>query len=177
MASGDIVGILNSDDFYCADNIIEQIAEAFTDDKVDVVLGDVRFVDSGNFNRVRRYYSAAKFHPGRFRFGFMPPHPGFYVRRKYYESYGGYKTDYKIAADYELLIRFLAINKLNFKYLPLPFVSMRPGGVSNKSILSNITLNNEIIKACRENGILTNFVNVYSKYLYKGFEFFGNKNR
>jgi glycosyltransferase involved in cell wall biosynthesis len=173
-SSGDIIGILNSDDFFCDENVVRKIAGAFEDEKTDVVLGDVQFVHSNDNSGIFRYYSSKLFHPGKFKFGFMPAHPGFYVRRKFFDSLGYYKTDYKIAADYELLIRFLYVHKLNFKYLEIPVVSMRRGGVSNRSFLSNIILNNEILRACTENGIKTNYLYIYSKYFRKIFEFFGN---
>jgi hypothetical protein len=102
----------------------------------------------------------------------MPAHPSFYVRREIYDHLGYYKNEYKIAADYELLIRFMFINKIRCKYIERPFVTMRTGGASNKSLKSRYLLNKEIIKACNENGIKTNVLNVYSKYFYKIFEFF-----
>ena len=105
----------------------------------------------------------------------MPAHTSFYVKRELFEKLGYYKTDYKIAADFELLIRYLYINQISYKYLEMPFVSMRTGGVSNKSICSNYTLNKEIARACKENGIQTNYIYIYSKYFIKLFEFFGNK--
>jgi glycosyltransferase involved in cell wall biosynthesis len=175
LATGDIIGILNSDDFFCNDFIIEKVAESFDNSGIDAVIGDVQFVDPGNTSKVVRYYSSKRFNPEKFRYGFMPAHPGFYARRELFEKFGYYKTDYKIAADYELLIRFLYINKIKYKYLEFPFVSMRTGGVSNKSIYSNFLLNKEIIRACRENGIKTNYILVYSKYFSKVFEFFGKK--
>ena len=175
LATGDIIGTLNSDDFFCDVTVIQKIADVFIDENTDAVIGDVQFVDTKDNSRIFRYYSSKKFHPGKFKFGFMPAHPGFYVRRNFFETLGYYKTDYTIAADYELLIRFLYNNKLRSKYLPMPFVSMRRGGVSNKSIFSNILLNKEIARACKENGIRTNYLNIYSKYFFKIFEFLGNK--
>lgn len=174
LATGDIIGTLNSDDFFCNETVIQKIADAFNDENTDAVLGDVQFVDSKDNSRIFRYYSSKRFHPGRFKFGFMPAHPGFYVRRKFFETIGYYKTDYIIAADYELLIRFLYNHKIRSTYLPMPIVSMRRGGVSNKSIFSNILLNKEIARACKENGIRTNYLNIYSKYFFKIFEFLGN---
>ena len=100
----------------------------------------------------------------------MPAHPTFFVRRKYYQQFGLFKTDYKIAADYELLIRFLHVNKLKYKYLPLKMVVMRKGGVSSRNLMSNVILNNEIMRGCRENGVYTNVFMVYSKYFRKLFE-------
>src|SRR5579871_2740865 len=151
MATGDVVGILNSDDFYSSTNILSQVAAAFEDKTVDAVFGDLVFVDPNNLKKVVRTYSSAKWHPGKFARGFMPAHPTFFVRRKYYEEIGLFKTDYKIAADYELLIRFLYVHKLKYKYLPINMVTMRKGGVSSNGIRSNIILNDEIIRGCREN--------------------------
>ena len=105
----------------------------------------------------------------------MPAHPSFYVKRELFEKFGYYKTDYKIAADFELLLSFFYINKIKYKYLELPFVSMRTGGISNKSIQSNYIINKEIARACIENGIKTNFFFIYSKYFYKIFEFSGKR--
>ncbi len=172
MATGEVVGILNSDDFYSSTTIVSQIAAAFEDQSVDAVFGDLVFVDPNNLNKVVRTYSSAKWRPEKFAKGFMPAHPTFYVRRKFYDQIGLFKTDYKIAADYELLIRFLYVHRLKYKYLPLNMVTMRRGGVSSNGIRSNIILNNEIIRGCRENGINTNVFKIYPKYFVKLFELF-----
>ncbi|MBS1541760.1 MAG: glycosyltransferase [Bacteroidetes bacterium] len=172
LASGEVVGILNSDDFYADETILSQVMDVFKDDSVDAVFGDLVFVDPANTSKVVRTYSSALWNPKKFAWGFMPAHPTFFVRRKYYEQYGVFKTDYKIAADYELLIRFLAVHQLKYQYLPMKMVVMRKGGVSSKNLKSNIILNQEIMRACRENGIYTNAVMVYSKYFRKLFELF-----
>ena len=174
LASGKIVGILNSDDFFYDNTIIEKVANTFLENDIDAVIGDVQFVDPGNLKRVIRYYSSKKFKVGRFRYGYMPAHTSFYVKRYLFEKFGYYKTDFKIAADYELLIRFLHTHKIRYKYIEIPFVSMRTGGVSNKSLLSNFTLNKEIARACKENGISTNYLYIYSKYFLIIFEYLGN---
>lgn len=171
MASGDVIGILNADDFFSADDVIENIVGAFKNSNTDAVLGDVQFVKPGNTNKIVRYYSSEKFHPGSFKFGFMPAHPGFYVKGEYFEQLGYYKEDYKIASDYELLIRFLYRYNISYKYIKKPIVTMRTGGVSNKSIKSRILLNREILGACKENNIKTNLLNIYSKYFWKIFEY------
>ena len=173
LATGDIVGILNSDDFFYDNNVIEKVVSAFDESDIDAVFGDVQFVDPVKTSKIVRYYSSKKFNSSRFRFGYMPAHPSFYVRRELFEKIGYYKTDYKIAADFELVIRFLFINKVKYKYLEMPFISMRMGGLSNKTISSNYILNKEIARACKENGIKTNFIFIYSKYFTKIFEFFG----
>lgn len=172
MATGEIVGILNSDDFYSSNNIVSQVAAVFEDPSVDAVFGDLVIVDPYNLKKVVRKYSSAKWSPEKFARGFMPAHPTFFVRRKYYEQIGLFKTDYKIAADYELLIRFLYVHKLKYRYLPVNMVTMRKGGVSSRGIRSNIILNDEIIRGCRENGIRTNVLKVYPKYFIKLFELF-----
>jgi glycosyltransferase involved in cell wall biosynthesis len=171
IATGDIVGILNSDDFFYDNKVIEKVADAFIADNIDAVFGDVQFVNPVRTTKVVRYYSSKHFKTSKFKFGYMPAHPSFYLKRKLFEKIGYYKTDYKIAADYELLIRFLFINRIKYKYLEMPFVSMRTGGVSNTSIRSNYILNKEIARACEENGIKTNFFFIYSKYFKKIFEF------
>ena len=172
MAAGEVVGILNSDDFYANHQILARVAKEFSDPSIDVVFGDLVFVDSQYLSKTVRKYSSAKWHPGKFAWGFMPAHPTVFIRRKYYDQFGLFKTDYKIAADYELLIRFLFVHQLRYKYLPITMVKMRRGGVSSRNLMSNVILNNEIIRGCRENGIRTNVVMVYLKYFRKLSELF-----
>jgi glycosyltransferase involved in cell wall biosynthesis len=176
LASGEIVGILNSDDFFYDSNVIMKIVESFNIHDIDAVYGDAIFVKPLNTNKIVRYYSSKNFCASRFRFGFMPAHPTFYVKRKYFEEFGYYKTDYTIGADFDLLVRFLYVNHLKYKYIEMPFLIMRMGGISNKNIVSKITLNKEIARACRENNLSTNYFLIYSKYITKIFEFFGNGN-
>ena len=170
MTTGEIVGILHSDDFYNYAHCLDTVAKVFEDSSIDACFADVRFVKPDNLNKTVRYYSSAKFHPRRFRWGFMPAHPTFFVRRKYFDDIGYYKTDYQIAADYELLIRFLYTNKLKYQYIPLDMITMRTGGKSTRSWKSNYILNKEIVRACKENGIYTNLFILSLKYFSKIFE-------
>lgn len=170
MATGDIVGIINSDDFYHRRDTISRIAETFQNKEIQAVYGDVRFVNSCNLDKTVRYYSSKNFSPGHFRYGFMPAHPTFFTYRKYFDEFGYYKTDYHIAADYELLIRFLYTHQLKTEYLPLDFMKMRIGGASTASFRSNILLNKEIVRACSENGIWTCMPLLFLKYFIKVFE-------
>ena len=171
MATGDIVGIIHSDDFYAHDTVLKQIVETFKQNtNTQVVFGDVRFVRPDNLKKTIRYYSSAKFTPKRFRFGFMPAHPTFFTYKSNFEKLGYYETNYKIAADFELLLRFLKIHKLPYRYLPLDMITMRTGGLSTNSYKSNLLLNKEIVKACKKNGVYTNCVLVYLKYFVKIFE-------
>jgi len=166
-----VIGILNSDDFFRTPDIVAKIAAAFQQDDVDAVIGDIAYVKPENLKRVIRHYSSAKFHPKKFAAGYMPPHPSFYVRKKFYDQYGLYKTDYKIAADYELLIRFMHTRGIRFRYIPEIMVIMRTGGVSNQSAMSRYVLNKEIVRACAENGIKTNMARLLLKYFNKVFEY------
>lgn len=170
MATGDIVGIINSDDFYHRTDILAKVADAFQDETVQAVYGDVRFVNPDNLDKTVRYYSSKNFSPILFRYGFMPAHPTFFTYRKYFDEFGYYKTDYRIAADYELLIRFLYTHHLKAKYLPFDFMKMRTGGTSTASFKSNLLLNKEIVRACRENGIWTCMSLLFLKYFIKVFE-------
>ena len=170
IATGDVIGMINSDDFYYDETILSQVARAFEDESIDAVFGNLIFVDPKDLKKKVRSYSSKDWHPGKFARGFMPAHPTFFVRRKYYEQFGLFKTDYKIASDYEMLIRLLYVHKLKYRYLPLTMVVMRKGGVSSNGIKSNIILNNEIKRACNENGIRTNLPLIYLKYFTKIFE-------
>lgn len=170
MATGEVVGIINSDDFYHRKDVIEKMAEAFGDETVQAVYGDVRFVNPDDLDKTVRYYSSKNFSPARFRYGFMPAHPTFFTYRKHFEEFGYYKTDYRIAADYELLIRFLYVHRLKTKYLSLDFMKMRTGGASTASLKSNLLLNREIVRACKENGIWTCMPLLFLKYFIKVFE-------
>lgn len=171
LATGDIVGVLNGDDFFYDKGIISEIVKNFNSSNLDAIIGDVIFVDKDNTSRTIRRYSSKRWRPSKLAWGFMPPHPSFFVRRTYFEKYGYYKTDYKIAADYELMIRMFLIHKLRWKYLSLVSTKMRTGGTSTRGIKSLLTINKEIFRACLENNVYTNYLMIYSKYFLKPFEF------
>ena len=165
MSTGDVVGIINSDDFYHREDIFQIINDTFKAHKgIEAIYGDVRFVNPNNLNKTVRYYSSKNFKPWRFRFGFMPAHPTFFTYKRNFEKYGFYKYDYHIAADYELLIRHLYVNKIPSLYVPVDFMKMRTGGRSTDGIQANIRLNKEIVRACSENGIWTCMPLLFLKY-------------
>lgn len=171
MATGDVVGIINSDDFYHRTDIFDIIAKTFEDNKdVQAIYGDVRFVHPDNLEKTVRYYSSKHWKPWRFRFGFMPAHPTFFTYKENFEKYGFYQYDYHIAADYELLIRHLYTNKVPAKYIPVDFMKMRTGGRSTNGWQANVLLNKEIVRACKENGIWTCMPLLFMKYFIKVFE-------
>ena len=171
MATGDVVGILNSDDFFTDNDVIEKVAQAFTDDKIDAVYGDVHFVRETNLSRCVRYYSSAGFRPWWLRFGIMPAHPSFYARKEVFQKAGLYKTDYKIGGDFEMMVRLFKRFDIKTKYLPMVFVTMRMGGASTKNVGSRLTLLREDTRACRENGVYTHPLLLCLKYFYKVLEF------
>ena len=164
LATGEVVGILNSDDFYMNAFVIEKIVKVFKEQNVDSVFADLVFVKPDNLDKVVRHYDSHYFHPSKFAYGWMPAHPTFFVKREIYQKYGVFKIEYKIAADYELLVRFLAKYKVSYFYLNEVIIKMRIGGISTSGLKSNYILNKELIRACRENGIDTNWLMVLSKY-------------
>lgn len=177
MATGAVVGIINSDDFYHRTDIFQIINNSFEQNpSVEAIYGDVRFVNPENLDKTVRYYSSKNLRPWRFRFGFMPAHPTFFTYKKNFEMYGYYQYDYHIAADYELLIRHLYTNKVAAKYVPVDFMKMRTGGRSTDGIQANIKLNQEIVRGCKENGIWTCMPLLFLKYFIKVFELIKTRN-
>lgn len=173
LATGEVVGILNSDDFFTSHNVLGKVAAAFDEcgESLDAVYGDIHFVKPDNLGKCVRYYSSAKFRPGLIRFGYMPAHPSFYVRKSIYEKAGMYSLDYKIASDFDMMARLFCRYKINARYLKLDFVTMRTGGASTQSIANRLLITKEDAKACRSNGIYSNFIMCSVKYLTKVFEF------
>lgn len=171
MASGDIIGILNSDDYYTSDDILQTIADAFKCQNVDAIYGDIHFIKDGVPDKCVRYYSSRLFSPFWLRFGFMPAHPSFYCKRDVFDKSGLYRLDYKIGSDYEMMVRLFRKHKISSRYVPKDFVTMRTGGASNSNLQSRLTLIKEDVNACRDNGIYTNELFICLKFLYKIFEF------
>lgn len=171
MATGDVVGILNSDDYFTADDVIGRMVTAFDDMNVDAVYGDIHFIRDERPDKCVRYYSSRRFRPCWLRFGFMPAHPSFYIRKSVLADTGLYRTDYAIGADYEMMVRLFLIRRIKARYLPIDFVTMRVGGASTKNIRSRLTLIRDDVRACRENGIYTNELMIGMKVFYKIFGF------
>lgn len=171
MASGDVVGILNSDDYFTSDDILQTVDNAFKSHEIDAIYGDIHFIRDGNPQKCVRYYSSRMFRSFWLRFGFMPAHPSFYCKREVFEKAGLYSLDYKIGADYEMMVRLFKKYRIMSQYINKDFVTMRTGGASNNNVRSRITLINEDVKACKENGVYTNSLFVMLKFMYKIFEF------
>lgn len=167
LATGDVVGILNSDDFYTSSDILQQVSIALDNSDLDAVYGDIHYVDENDTTKLIRYYSSAHFRPWKMCMGFIPAHPSFYCRRSVYEKFGGFNLEIKIAADFENLLRLIYINKIKTKYLPLDFVTMRYGGASSSGFKSHKQTLKDHIKAYKINGVKKGLIFDYLRYPYK----------
>ena len=165
LATGDVVGILNSDDVLADAFVVEKIVAGF-DDTLDAVYSDLIYVSEHNLNKPTRLYSSKVFNKHMMKFGIMLPHPTFYVRKKCYQTLGLYKDNYRVAADFELLARFIS-KGIKSKRLPFVSVKMREGGISSSGLLWRIHQNFEIVRACKENNIYTNIFLIMLKLPYK----------
>lgn len=167
LATGDVVGFLNADDFYTDVNVLNDVVETMSDTAVDAVYGDVHFVrSSAPHGKCVRYYSAGRFRPHHMRMGFMPPHPSFYCRRELYRRYGGFNTDYRIAADFECVLRLMVVHGIKTCYLARDFVTMRTGGLS-AGASAHLTTMREAVRACRANGVQTSYLQLALKMGWK----------
>jgi glycosyltransferase involved in cell wall biosynthesis len=146
LATGDIIGLLNADDFYASSDALKTIASAFSDPNVDACYGDLLYVRKTSPSSIVRYWRSSNYESGLFRKGWCPPHPTFFVRRKIYERYGGFNLNYKIAADTEIMFRLLEVKGVRSVYIPETIIKMRTGGESNKSVRNIILQNNEIVR-------------------------------
>jgi glycosyltransferase involved in cell wall biosynthesis len=168
MATGDIIGILNSDDFFTDNNILGQVALSFKKHpNIHALYGDIHFVNPEKPSKCVRYYSSKIFKRSLMRLGFMPAHPSFYIKKECFNKYGLYKTDYKIAADFEFLLRVIFVHGISTLYLPIDMVTMRTGGSSTSGIKSHIQIMKEHIRACKENNVYTNSFILSLRYFYK----------
>lgn len=167
-ATGDVIGILNSDDFYANPNVISEVVNQFiSNPDLSMVFGDIVFVEPSNTEKIVRYYGSRKFKAWKLRFGWMPPHTASFIKRSTYEQVGTYSFNYKIAADYELFVRILMVHKLSYFRINRVLVKMRVGGVSTSGFKNSLLLNLEIVKACKSNGIYTNLLFVLLKIPFK----------
>lgn len=153
IATGEIVGILNSDDFYADKHVISRVVEEFASKKADSVYGDLQYVSRDDTSKIFRQWKSGAYDRKRFLKGWMPPHPAFFVRRMGYEEFGVFNTRLNFAADYELMLRFLYKHKLSASYIPRVLVKMRIGGMSNVTLGNRIKANREDRLAWKINGL------------------------
>ena len=145
LASGDVIGTLNADDFYIDNTVLNNVAKVFKDASVEACFADLVYVSQDGTNKIVRYWKSQDYTRELFKSGWMPAHPTFFARRNVYEKYGLFDLSYKIAADFELLFRLIEQNKIKTKYIPKVMVKMRLGGTTNKSLSNVIAQNKEII--------------------------------
>jgi len=167
LATGDIIGILNADDVYANDKVLETVVNRINETKSDSCYADLVYVDKGDTNKVVRYWKSGEYNKDSFKNGWMPAHPTFFVKRWVYEKYGVFDLTLPIASDYELLFRFLEKYKISSCYIPNVLVKMRLGGTSNKSILNVIKQNLVIMNILQQNHIKISSFFLCSKFLGK----------
>ena len=152
-ASGDVIGFLHADDIFENNQVIQKIAKAFEDPFIDAVYGDLVYVRHDNLEHIIRYWVSGNYEDVNLKRGWMPPHPTFYVRRSVYERLGGFETRYRISADYDNILRFLAVGKIRLAYIPEVFVRMRAGGISNRSLMTIICKSLEDFQVLQRNKV------------------------
>lgn len=168
-ATGDVITFLNSDDVFSGDHVVESAVKALRERKVDLVFGDVLFFEG---DRVVRHYSSKTFKAWKLRFGWMPPHPGSFAKRRLYENYGLFTTKLSIASDYEMFVRWLLVKSVSYARMDRINVNMAVGGASTESLVARLKLNREIVSACKMNNVYTNLLLVLTKIPFKLMELF-----
>lgn len=171
LASGDIIGILNADDLYSANDIISKIVNQFSRSNADALYGDLKYVLKNDISKTIRFWKSGEYSEGKFLNGWMPPHPTFFVKRSLYYQLGLYRTDMPSAADYELMLRYIHVNKINLTYLPELVTIMREGGVSNNSLMNRWKANRDDLRAWQVNNVKPNAFTLILKPLSKLIQF------
>lgn len=157
LATGDIIGFLNSDDFYINNEVISKVASEFKKEiSLEACYSDLVYVNKNYTSKIVRYFKSCEFKKGLFSKGWCPPHPTFFVRKSVYEKYGNFNLDYCLAADVELMMRFFEVHKIKSHYIPEVWVKMRMGGTTNKSLKNILIQNLEILNSLKKNGLRAN---------------------
>ncbi len=163
MATGDIIGFLNSDDFYADNDVLSKVANIFINNpSIDACYSDLIYVDQLTASKTVRYFKSSKFQPGLFSKGWCPPHPTFFVRKSVFERYGNFNLDLKIASDVDLMIRFLEVHNIQCLYIPDIWVKMRMGGTTNKSLKNIFLQNQEIILSLKKYNLPINKIDFFT---------------
>jgi glycosyltransferase involved in cell wall biosynthesis len=170
--NGDIICFLNADDYYTSDKVLSFVASAMSLNNLDALTADVDFFHENKPERIVRRYRSDRFNTKKLAWGWMPAHPGLFLRSQLVRRVGYFKPDYKIAGDFEYIIRVFYSQHAQYKHYPEVLVRMQTGGVSDRGWQSKILLNKEMLRACRENGIKTNLFKLMSRYPLKLLEIF-----
>jgi glycosyltransferase involved in cell wall biosynthesis len=172
LASGDIIGFLNADDFYCRTDAVRLVAEAaIADPNTAAVSGAVAIVAVDDVTKLSRAYPPTPFSPWMLRMAHMPPHPGFYARRAAMAAVGPFDPSIRIGADFDWMVRFFAVNKLRARPIPQTLVTLREGGLSNQGLTSRQAISREALATLRRHGLLANAALVWAKYPVKALQF------
>jgi glycosyltransferase involved in cell wall biosynthesis len=163
IASGDIVAFLNSDDFYYDNFVIEKIMGIFKDKSIDACYGDLIYVERNNTNKITRYWKSKDYKNNLFKKGFSPAHPTLFLRRSVYQKAGNFNLSYRLAADYEFMLRIFNNIDIKSKYIPEILVRMRNGGATGESIRSILLQNKEILKAHKEHKVKISYLNFFAQ--------------
>jgi glycosyltransferase involved in cell wall biosynthesis len=174
-ASGDIIGILNSDDMYADEKVIGKVVGCFLDTYTDTCYGDLAYVDRNDINKTIRYWKSNSYIKENFRRGWMPPHPTFFVKRNIYQQYGMFNPDFPLAADYELMLRLLYVKDVSTAYIPACLVKMRTGGRSHPGLLNTCKNIVENYHAWKVNGLKANPLTFLMKPLFKTLQYVRTK--
>jgi glycosyltransferase len=174
LATGDIIGFLHADDIYADDSVIEKVVRVMRQKNCDSCYGNLLYVNRNDPNKTIRYWKSSDFSPGLLRKGWMPPHPTFFVRREVYEKFGIFDSSFKIAADYELILRLLGKYKITSCYIPEVLIKMRMGGASNRSISNILLKSTEDLRAIKMHDI-GGLPTLLRKNLSKISQFFRNR--
>lgn len=171
-STGDVVCFLNADDRYASSSVLSKVALTMQTQRLDALMGDVEFFREHDPSRVVRRYRSDRFHPSRLAWGWMPAHPALFLRKEIMRRVGGFNADYRIAGDFEFIVRAFHGTQLSYQHLPEVLVCMQSGGASTGGWRSKVLLNREVLRACRENGVRTNMLMILSKYPLKLLETF-----
>ncbi len=172
-ATGEVVGMLHSDDVYANNQVLSKVAQQFAiDPTLEAVYADLVFVDRENTDKVLRTWKSGAYKEDAFKQGWMPPHPTFFVKKSVYERLGGFNLDLKLSADYELMLRFIHKEKIKIAYLPEIIVKMRMGGISNTSFFVKLKANMEDKLAWKLNGVKPGWFTTIRKPLKKLSQYF-----
>lgn len=171
-ASGEVIGMLNADDFYIDNDVLAKVSKVMKDVDVDACYADLVYVDRVNVTKNVRYWHSRPFEPGLFARGWVPAHPTFFVRKKVYDQYGVFDITYKLAADFEIMVRFLERYRIRTVYVPDIWVKMRVGGATGNSVFNRIKQNMEILTACKQNHIkISPFSFMMNKFIIRMHQF------
>lgn len=170
LATGEVIGLINSDDMLAHEGVLSRVAKEFEEKDCEAIFGDVVYVDPTDLEKTVRYYPGKGFRPSMMKQGNMPPHPSFYVKKELYEKFGLYDTKFRITADFELMVRMFLNGGISYSYIPEVLVKMRTGGASTSGLGSLLKINQEMLVSLQQNGIRSNYFQLYSRYFSKIFQ-------